>query len=370
MRAQGHSVTLLSACHRGAGQSWALDNLPVTEVEKPRVGPRLLRARLESLDPDLLYWPFAWWRARGDAPVLRSLRAMRVGYIPGGRYRLNAVLRAAPALGLRHVAPYMAQALYPDKALVAGLRACGIAQVITMTEATRAALLRGGWPVDRVHTIWPGRDAGYDGADQTPVFDALKERIGVDPFFLFFGPPTPIRGIETVLDAFEMLRRHHSRVHLVCLFRPDANVDMKAVRARFEAHRARPGLYAVWDSVSRSELAAFLDTAHAAVLPFLLVPSEIPLAVIEAAGHGVPVITAGPGGTGDFVRAYGAEVRVADAQDLRSAMQRMLDDPEHHTACREAAYARFGVCQTWDRVSRRWLLVGCEQSTIVEGQTK
>lgn len=357
MQAMGHEVVLLSADTQ-PGPELTLDGVRVCPVEKPKAAPEALRARLLELAPDAVYWPFAWWGAGRDAGILRELPCRRIGYVPGARYRLSAVTRAAPALGLRHVLPYLLQALYPDRALARGLRACGIDDVITMSDDTERALVRGGWPVAHVHRVWPARDTRRGPEGPTPIYDRIRQEIGDGRFFLFFSPPTPIRGTETVLDAFEKLRDAHPDAHLVCLFRSDINVDMAAARARFDARRQGPRLHAVWKSVAPQELNAFLGSAHAVTLPFLLVPSEIPLAVIEAAGHGVPVITTGPSGTGDFVSAYGAQVRVADSADLAAAMTRMLRDEAFYARCRAAAQARFAACSDWAGVARDWLRVG------------
>lgn len=357
MQTMGHKVLLLSADTQ-PGPEMTLHGVRVCPVEKPKNAPEALRAKLQELAPDVVYWPFAWWRAGRDAGILRELRCRRIGYIPGARYRLSAVARAAPALGLRHVLPYLLQSFYPDRALARGLRDYGIDDVITMSDDTGRALVQGGWPRAHVHRVWPARDTRPAPEGPTPIFDRIRQEIGDGRFFLFFSPPTPIRGTETVLDAFETLRNAHPDAHLVCLFRSDINVDMAAARARFEARRRGPRLHAVWQSVAPQELAAFLGAAHAVTLPFLLVPSEIPLAVIEAAGHGVPVITTGPSGTGDFVAAYGAQVRVADSADLNAAMTRMLLDEAFHARCRAAAQARFASCSDWAGVARAWLRVG------------
>jgi glycosyltransferase involved in cell wall biosynthesis len=360
LRVAGHEALLLSASEGADGTEAVrqIAGVPVRPVPKPRAAPEQLRSILREFDPDILYWPFAWWNASGDAPVLQGLRGRRIGYVPGARYRTSAVLRAAPALGLRHVAPYVAQALYPDRALARGLRQCGIHAVITMTDDTNRALQNGGWPGDRVQTVWPGRENRPASDGPTPIYDELRQKIGDGRFFLFFSPPTPIRGTQVVLDAFERLRRNHADAHLVCLFRSDINVDMAEARVQFERRRGGAGLHTVWHSVSPQELTAFLAAAHAVVLPFLLVPSEIPLAVIEAAGHGAPVISTGPSGTGDFVSAYGAQVRVANPRDLYVAMDRMLQDPQHHAHCGTAATARFAACPTWDQVAQAWLRTG------------
>jgi glycosyltransferase involved in cell wall biosynthesis len=358
LRRHGHNTIIYSAGRDYVGETWQAGNAQVINVEKPWHDAMSLRRRLEDANPDLIYWPFSWRPSKQDRLLLAELDARKIGYIPGARYYLSAVARALPHLGIRTLAPYIFQALCSDRAFARAVKSCGISQLITMTEMTRRAALNGGLNDQQVHTIWPGVDPVEDHTGPTPHFDQLISECHGDTYFLFFSPPTPIRGTNTVLDAFNRLSLTNKTVRLVCLFRSDANVDMTAFKKSLSSKLENPQITALWDSVSRAELSAFLENTHAAVLPFLLIPSEIPLAVIEAAGHGTPVITTSPSGTGEFVKAYGDTVRVADVTQLQQAMQRMLLDKAHYNACQAAAHETYQQCKDWPGVAEQWLKVG------------
>lgn len=357
MRAEGHDAVVLSGRPEGHGRAWQCGAVSVIDTEKLKNpnGTKLLHRRITSGRFEALYWPFAWWRASAPIELLSTLSIPVVGYLPGARYDFSAVLRALPSLGLRASLPYLVQSIYPSSALVRGMRASGVRQVITMSEFSRKSAIAGGWPANQAHAIWPGREAVMPQSEPTPVFSALKTQLDDAPFFLFLGPPTPIRGTNQLLDAFESLSKQHPSVRLVCLFRADSNIDIAATRRVFEQSRQNDRLHVIWGSLTCAELAAFLKACYAVALPFLLVPSEIPLAIIEAAGHGKPVISTGPSGTGDFVSTFGIQTRVADADDLSAAMHHLLDDPVYYSQCCMAAFRTFDACKTWPDVARNWL---------------
>lgn len=120
-------------------------------------------------------------------------------------------------------------------------------------------------------------------------------------------------------------------------------------------------LIAVWESVNRRELDAFLEHCRAVLKPFLIVPSEIPLAVIETAGSGKPVIGFGPDGTGAFIDRFGLTARHGDIQGLADAMQRLMTDEALYRQKCQAARNVYEQHPTWREVAQKWLEASASQ---------
>jgi glycosyltransferase involved in cell wall biosynthesis len=237
--------------------------------------------------------------------------------------------------------------------------------MITASEFNRSAVCRAGWPADNVFVVPPGKPVDRTPAkgDEPIVFNAAQNKLAGRPFYLFLGPPTGIRGIRQLFQAFELLAGKRPDVCLVCLFRSDSQTDVAArlsspksdIRRKVEGGPYAGRIVCVWKSVGRADLNAFLEGCYAVVLPFLLVPSEIPLAVIEAAGHRKPVITTGPGGAADFVREFGLAVPSGHSKALAQAMLRLLEDGQLYTHKCRAAQRVSAAHPTWDQVAQLWL---------------
>jgi glycosyltransferase involved in cell wall biosynthesis len=160
-----------------------------------------------------------------------------------------------------------------------------------------------------------------------------------------------------LLRAFDLVARKRSDICLVCLFRSDPGADVAAVRRRIESECYAKRIICVWESLGKLDLEAFLEACHAVVLPFLLVSSEIPLAVIEAAGHHKPVITTGPGGTADFARPFGLVVPPAHSGALAAAMLQLLEDRQLYADKCDVARRVYAGHPTWQEVAQAWLSV-------------
>ncbi len=357
----GHQAKVFSGRRHPTGNCWAYGSCPVEEIEKPYSDESRdsFQRIIHREGFEVLFWPVAWCNARRQGDLSRRTSIPIVWYIPGACYLPRQAVRAIPDLGVRSALPFLLQALYPKRQLVKRLRSPATSLMITASPFNRSAVCRAGWPADDVFAIPPGKPvarASTNGQEPT-VFNATKSRLGGRPFYLYLGPPTRIRGIRQLCKAFDLLASRRADVCLVCLFRSDPQTDSADVHKMVEGRSHVERIFCVWESVARVDLDAFLEACHAVVLPFLLVPAEIPLAIIEAAGHHKPVITTGPGGTADFVRESGLAVPAGQSKALAEAMLRLLDDQQLHADKCGAAQRRYATHPTWDEVARSWFLI-------------
>jgi glycosyltransferase involved in cell wall biosynthesis len=358
--AAGHPARVLSGRRCPAATRWAYGDCPVEEITKP-----YSRGTIDNLQRlirrerfDVLFWPVAWCSARRQGRVLATSTPI-VWYVPGACYLLRQAVRAIPDVGVRSSLSFVLQSVYPKRHLVTKLRHPMASLMITASPFSRRIVCRAGWPAEDVFAVPPGKAAVHPSAngDAPIVFNTIRRRLAERPFYLFLGPPTGIRGIKPLLRAFDRLARQRPEVCLVCLFRSDSQTDVARLRRSVQGGSFSDRIVCVWQSVGRADLDAFLEACHAVVLPFLLVPSEIPLAVIEAAGHRKPVITTGPGGTADFVREFGLAVPPGRSKPLAEAMLRLLDDKTLYIEKCGAAERIYAAHPTWDEVTRLWLMV-------------
>jgi glycosyltransferase involved in cell wall biosynthesis len=360
----GHQASVLSGRRHPTGDRWVYGSCPVEEIEKPYSQGLVdnLQRVIRRDGFDVLFWPVAWCNARRQGDLRRRISIPIVWYVPGACYLAHQAVRAIPDLGVRPVLPFLLQSLYPKRYLVKRLRSPATSLMITASQFNRSAVCWAGWPGEDVFVVPPGKPADRvptDGQEPT-AFNAARSRLGGRPFYLYLGPPARIRGIRQLLEAFDLLAGRRTDVCLVCLFRSDPGTEVRAVRRMVESRSHAERVFCVWESVARVDLDAFLEACYAVVLPFLLVPSEIPLAILEAGGHCKPVITTGPGGTADLVRDAGLAVPSGQSKALAEAMWRLLEDQQLHADKCSAARRQYAAHPTWGEVARSWLLIAAQ----------
>ena len=94
------------------------------------------------------------------------------------------------------------------------------------------------------------------------------------------------------------------------------------------------------------------------IFPFVLVPSEIPLTIIESMGWGKPIIATVPSGTGEFVQGFGAVAKIGDAHDLARIMVNLITDKMLYSAKSKAMLEKYRNHPSWREVALKWLEVG------------
>ena len=357
VRPLGHESQIFSLARDPSDEVMTLGEERVRVVSKDPVGFARAFGGSPGAEPpyDVAFWPLSWATSSPGPREPSGVASSFVWYIPGAHYRLRHVLGALPHLGPRLSLPYLAQALFPPRLWARGLRSAGEHPLITMTDYSADRAVMAGYPSDLTETIFPGRSERPPRSGPSARVDRIWNEIGDDPVFLFFGPPLEIRGVNFLLSAFQELTKMNEGARLLCLFREDRLGISAEMRKTIAGLDLGDRLICIWDSLEEGELVECIHRSHVVALPFLLVPSEIPLSVIEAAGLGKPVITTGPGGTGQFVSRYGAQVPPGDVRALANAMLRFLEEPDYYAERSDAARSAFARHPTWDQVAEAWV---------------
>ncbi len=362
----GHGVVIYSGDGRGA--SCEIGGQRILYVDKPKTRDAIY-AFVNNLREEriqLVYLPIVPGRIyRQLVQRLVEARIDVVWYFGGAWYDLRQIVKAANIIPLSQLSPYLFQALIPKRVWVWVLIRSKLFPIIAMTPFTAEKLVESGYPRSSVQAIYPGKEAVVGTAPGvcSPVVHPCgldSARLSGRRFFLFFGPPAAIRGIYCILDAFRLISVRYPDAALVCLFRSDTNAagNRTSVMRAIEEVGCKDRILSCWESASPRELDWFLKHAFAVLKPFVIVPSEIPLAVIEAAQYGKPVIGFQGDGTGRYIEEVGLAVPRMDVKSLALAMGRLLSDQDLYRSRCDAARATYASHPTWEEVAQQWLRVG------------
>ena len=296
-----------------------INEIPVYPV--PRIKSRMesLAARIRERNCELLFFPVAFYHCYHNAAQIEQQTGCRIAwYLPGGWYSIRQCFRALKYMNFKSVLPYLVQAAFPKKKFFRALSQDRNRAFVCFSDYS-ARKVAEYYPKEAVFTALPGLDKSEQ--DSKPVKNESNP-----PYFLFFGPPSPIRGSQILVRAFEELVKAHPECRLHLCIRSDRNADASGLLNRIKNSPAFANIDVRKESLSKDALQQEIAGCIAVVKPFLIVPSEIPLAVIESVQYGKPVLASGPDGTGDFASQFGLVSRHGDSHGLFRNMQKILED--------------------------------------------
>lgn len=210
------------------------------------------------------------------------------------------------------------------------------ARIVAVSDATRGAFERQGFPADRMETVHNGVDVAALSA-APPA--GLRAELGLPAdavVFAHVGRLAPVKGQRELLEALPRFRG--SGLHAVFLGR---DVEREGAYAR-ELERLAEGLDAHFVGF-RADAASALREVDALVLPSWI--EGLPIVVLEAMAHGKPVVATAVGGTPEAVvdGETGLLVPPRNVSALETALARLIDDEELRRRLGEAGRERVGT---------------------------
>ena len=208
-----------------------------------------------------------------------------------------------------------------------------------------------------VHVIPHGAEPGLRAGRQ------IRAVADTEPVVLFFGVWSKYKGIELLLDAFELVRAELPEARLVLAGAPGADIDVATVLARAEriGHiDARPGYVAVDD------VAGLFDSARVVATPYIRATQS---GVAHLAfTFGRPVVATDVGDLADVVqdRVTGLLVGPEDPAALAAALVEVLHDPA--LATRLGAAGEASVTEAWAVAAARVADALADPNSIADQQ--
>lgn len=180
------------------------------------------------------------------------------------------------------------------------------------------------------------------------------ERLGVStPYVLYVGSMYSRRHVGTLIDALgqALLPRPGWNAVLVGRNRTRPHEDLEAAIAGANRQAARPAITHL-PFVSDDDLHVLYGAASAFV--YLSTLEGFGLPPLEAMAYGLPVISTDGGSLREITPGAAVLVDPRSADQVRSALARLMDDPEHARTCAARSLIRARE-YSWDRcASATW----------------
>jgi glycosyltransferase involved in cell wall biosynthesis len=226
-------------------------------------------------------------------------------------------------------------------------------RLVAVSDATRLAFERQGFPIRLLETVHNGVDAAAVRAAR-PV--ALRAELGIadgDLLLAHVGRLAPVKGQQELVEALRDLGRND--VHVVFFGR---DVERGGAFAA-ELERLADGLNVRFAGF-RADAAAALGEADALVLPSWI--EGLPLVVLEAMAQAKPVVATAVGGTPEAVVDGDTGLLVAprDVSALTGALERLVGDEDLRRRLGEAGRRRVEAHFSANAMTRRILEIYAE----------
>jgi glycosyltransferase involved in cell wall biosynthesis len=194
------------------------------------------------------------------------------------------------------------------------------------------------------------------GIDKTIWFPGDKKKQTSDEtIFLYTGSPKRIRGFNQILDAFSMLSRE--KIKLKILARGADAPEVEKIQLRLKKRGILDHTQLIGGWMSSGQLRQHISNADAVLLPFILVPSELPVTVMEVIACGTPPIVSDIDGLPEAVGDCGMVVPQADTKQLADAIARFHKDRRIREQFRSHCLERYSAMDSWEDTAKKWVKV-------------
>lgn len=245
---------------------------------------------------DVLFMEIKWRDGLKNWKDIQSLKCKKIAYFSGGVYSFRNSLKLLSISNFGLSKPYLIESIIPKCLLKNKLKKSNFSSVIGLTDYTSKIAIQNG--IKNVKTIYPGKDQfEYINTDKSIL---SKYKLDDKKFLLFTGAPIAYRGASELIKVIG--KTNIKDIHLVLLMRLDketqSNEFLKALNSMNDYNK----ITIIDEKLSREQLKAFFSKAFYAILPFIVIPSEVPLTYFEIMSCGTPIISFKNGGTTEYLK--------------------------------------------------------------------
>jgi glycosyltransferase involved in cell wall biosynthesis len=336
----GRDVCLLSDGYPRLPMKDNIGDLSVTRVSNLESRPghknRQITQTIANLHPEVVLWHLGLTSFL-HLPPLAEISVPTIGVFTSPVYKPRELFRLGALCLLRgqHLSIiHLLGLLVPKHLIQRALKPGRISHLVVECETTRRRLIERGAAKERITVIRPRIDQlWFDGQPDAAKRGWIREELGFrkDNFVVgYLGPPTPLRGLPTLLKAVAIARANDSRINLLILSRQQddelraAHREVKRLMAQLGAER---WAHMVAGFLCQEQLIQRVAACDAIALPFEIVPSDVPLSVLEAMALGMALIATQVACLPELVPpAVGLCIPPMDAQALSEAIHTLASD--------------------------------------------
>ena len=302
---------------------------------------------------DVVYYPITYRQGLKATRKLASINARKIAYVPGGLCPLSGSLKLIHMGEAKRTLPYLLDTITPHRWIAKKLQKVGFDSIVCQSPLTAQDASQSGWKA--TVCALPGNTDISDNEFDTRHFKSLG--LNGEKFILFSGAPAPARGAALAIKAFDKVASMLPDTKIIMLMRRDVSSDFSAFEKAVLEIRHKDRFIICYDKLTHSQLFYYFKSAWAVLLPFLIIPSEIPLTYFEVMGLGTPVVTFDNGGTTEYLKRGLLIARHRTISSLADAIAEICKNAELRKSLSENARTIMSTHPRWKETSQKWLSV-------------
>lgn len=290
---ESNNVVIINACyneHERIDYQW--NGIQIKSIEP---GYKKLSKFIKEKSINILFMEIKWRDGLKNWKEIYSLDCKKIAYFSGGVYNFHNILKLLFISNFKLSKPYFLENFTPKYLLKKKLKKSNFSSIIGLTKYTSQVAIKSG--IQNVTTIYPGKDEfEYIKSDKNII---SEYNLYNKKFLLFTGAPIAYRGAIELIKAIDSSK--YNDIHLVMLMRQDKGSQFKDFIKTINSIKNKDRITIIKKNLTREQLKAFFECAYYAILPFIIIPSEIPLTYFEILSCGTPIISFENGGTTKYL---------------------------------------------------------------------
>ena len=301
-----------------------------------------------------------WWsttqRSFAFYFVLSRIDCYKVAYITCPIYKWRELLRAAFAgVPYKQMKTLWSQRLIPQFVFRLFLNKKIFNRVVVQSKNNKNMLEEIGVVRDKIFFLPVGLDDDdFKPVDKT-VLDVVASSIKRkedEVIFLYLGALRPIRGFDSLINAFLDVVKRDPKARLIVLARGASDEKCNRLRLDLDLKGLQDKVLIVGGWLKREYVWSYIELSDMVVLPFVLVPSDVPIAALESLARGKPVIVSDVDGLPELAAGRGLVVDPLNKLAFAESMLKLASDMSLINNYSKAAHDFMASYPRWSNIGQ------------------
>ncbi len=294
----------------------------------------------------------------------KKLKAVNKPFVllfTGPFYTFSEVKKAQTLnVPFRQLASHYKNAAVPLKFTIDLINSEFVKKAVVLSERNADILKNRNACASKVTVIPPGYDRNIEKQFNIENISVLRNSLGLpegQKIFTYMGSLYQIRGINILIDAFNEVCQKIENVLLLILARTNDKTEIERVTKLIKKYGILNKVKLFSGFLDKKKVSEYLYASDAVVLPFILVPSDMPLGALEAMAMGKPVIATDIDGMPEMIKDGGIIVKPGDKEALSDAIINMAHDSNLYNSFRDKCISYMSKYPTWQDITNKFLSV-------------